>query len=576
MKGDAARLSPSAHLTEDLMTILTRSARLRRSFLAAAPLAALSLAAGGIFGGHGVLAAGAGFGTPVVLQGGCGGEPSIDLDGKGDVYVSSPKGILAFLASCQGLATSTQGAATWVSNDGGSSFGPMISVGTLNGGGDTDTTVDGATGDVYVTDLEAAAADVCVSTDKGQTYHTVFTGAESCTTPFNFTGQAGPSNDREWLTVYGPTPAYAHKDVYLTYHDFATNLPEIWTSQDGGPFLPSVFPGITNPAFAASAANGTLIAKPVLDKDGNIYQLVATPSMQNGSIDQLWSVISTDHGQNFTATQIFDGSAAGANLGLVFNDLAIDGAGNLYALVLGNAAGPTPPDNVYLWVSTDKGSTWKQHAVPTDGKAVVLPALHGGPLAGELVFGFYHSTNTTDTNDLTGQWKYSALESTDANGAAPTFTTVDLGSGSNPATGIVHQGQICTAGLDCTTGQVVGPAGSGNRNLADFSSVTVDRNGCAIFVYADDGKIKPDQSNFDFSLVTNDVTRQTAGCFATAAATATASPTPQPSPTATPAAVATTLPNTSPASSAAPAGAAGAAAIAATLLLTRARRRRRR
>jgi len=559
------------------MMVLTRSSSPRRSLLAAVPLAAVSLALAGALGGHGALAAGLSFATPVSLQGGCGGEPSIDLDGKGDVYVSAPKGIINFAGSCQGIAASMQGAATWVSNDGGSTFGPMISAGTLIGGGDTDTTVDRATGDVYVTDLEAVAADVCVSTDKGQTYSTVFTGAESCTTPFNFTGQAGPSNDREWLTVYGPTATYAHKDVYLTYHDFATNLPEIWISQDGGPFTPSLFPGVSNPAFAASALNGTLIAKPVLDKDGNIYQLVATPSMQNGSLDQLWSVISTDHGQNFTATLIFDGSSAGANLGLVFNDLAIDGAGNLYALVLGNAAGATPPDNVYLWISTDKGATWKQHQVPTDGKAVVLPALHGGALAGQLVFGFYHSTNTTDTNDLTGQWKYTAFESSNADTATPTYTSIDLGSASNPGTGIVHQGQICTAGIDCTTGQVVGPAGSGNRNLADFSSVVIDQNGCAIFTYADDGKILPDQSNFDFSLINNDVSRQTSGCFATAAATTTATPTATPSPTAAqlPASASAT-PNTSAASPGGAAGAAGLAAILATAGLARARRRRRR
>src|SRR4029077_9115907 len=56
--------------------------------------------------------------------------------------------------------------------------------------------------------------------------------------------------------------------------------------------------------------------------------------------------------------------------------------------------------------------------------------------------------------------------------------------------------------------------GEGNRNLADFSSVAVDPSGCAIFTYADDGAILTTQSNFDFSLVNNDVTRQTSGCFA--------------------------------------------------------------
>jgi hypothetical protein len=231
-------------------------------------------------------------------------------------------------------------------------------------------------------------------------------------------------------------------------------------------------------------------------------------------LNALWLVSSTDHGQTFTATNVFDGSAAGATMGLVFNDLAIDGAGDLYVLSLGNAKGAAPPDNAYLFVSTDRGAHWAQHQIATDGKALALAGLHGGPLAGQLVLGWYHSTNTTDTNDLTGQWKFQALESTNATDSTPAFTAVDLGSSSNAATGIVHQGQVCTAGLACTTGQVMG-GGQGNRNLADFSSVTVDSKGCAILTYADDGTIKSDQSNFAFALVSNNVTRQTGGCFAT-------------------------------------------------------------
>lgn len=489
----------------------SRRASLARSGLALG--AATSLAAltpGGSSTAH---ADAIGFAAPAVLQGGCGGEPSIDLDGAGHVYVSSPKGIGNALASCQGLAASTNGAATWVSSNGGTTFGGQIGVGTLNGGGDTDTTVDRVTGNVYVADLEAAAADICVSADHGTTYQTALSGAESCTSPFNITGQAGPSNDREWLNVYGPTAAYPHRDLYLTYHDFATGLPEIFTSRDGGAFVPSIFPAISDPAFASNAANGTVEAKPVLDAAGTIYQLYTTQAAGNGPLQSLYLVKSTDHGQTFTATQVFDGSSTHAALGLVFNDLAIDGAGNLYALVLGNTQGAAPPDNAYLFVSTDQGKSFAKHQVPTDGKALALAALHGGPLAGQLVMGFYHSTNTTDTNDVAGQWTYQALESTNATGASPVFTSTHLASASNPATGIVHQGQICTAGLNCSL--ATGPKGSGNRNLADFSSVTVDQHGCAIFAYPDDGKILADQSNFAFGLVSNDVGRQTRGCFAT-------------------------------------------------------------
>ena len=64
------------------------------------------------------------------------------LDGTGHVYVSSPKGILSGVASCDGTLTGTRGAATWASPDGGKTFGSkVVTAGTANGGGDTDTQV---------------------------------------------------------------------------------------------------------------------------------------------------------------------------------------------------------------------------------------------------------------------------------------------------------------------------------------------------------------------------------------------------------------------------------------------------
>ncbi|MGI8609318.1 MAG: hypothetical protein ACR2MY_08850 [Candidatus Dormibacteria bacterium] len=511
--------------------------RLSRTGLLVGGLATVVLAIGTTVSS----AATIGFTAPVKLAGNCGGEPSIDLDGKGHVYVSSPKGIVAGFASCDGLLTRTSGVATWASSNGGTTFGPKITVGTINGGGDSDTAVDPLNGDVYIADLEAVAAEVCVSTDRGQTYHTVFTGAESCSTPTTFTGQTGPENDRQWINVYGPSATYPHKDVYLSYHDFATGLPLVFRSQDGGPFLPLPPPSIAaaDPTIAAAVANGTVVAKPVLDKDGGLYELVTTQATGNGPLQSLYLFKSTDHGMSWTASTVFDGTATGANIGLVFNDLAIDGGGNLYALTLGNTAGVAPPDNAYLFTSTDQGKTFSgAKKINADANARGLAALHGGPLAGQLVLGWFHSTNTSDTNTVTGQWKYQALESTNATAAVPTFATADLGSTSNPATGIVHQGQICTQGILCTTGQLTG-GGQGNRNLADFSSVVVDQNGCAVFTYGDDGTIKPDQSNYAGTLVNNDVARQTTGCFPTALATA-------PSPAPVTASVASPLPSVLP------------------------------
>jgi hypothetical protein len=401
--------------------------------------------------------------------------------------------------------------ATWVSSDLGATFSPKITAGTLNGGGDSDTTVDPRTGDVYVADLEAAAADVCVSHDHGHTYKTAVTGAESCTSPVNLTGQAGPDNDREWVVTYGPTAAYPHKDVYLAFHDFTLGVPLVYRSQDGGPFAPLAPPSIADPGFAAAAANGTVVAKPVVDSAGAIYALVTTQAPGNGALNHLWLVKSTDHGGSWTARSIYDGSSHNAQLGLIFNDLAIDGGGNLYALALGNKQGAVPPANAYLFVSKNHGAAWSApRKINNDSRAIALAALVGGPKSGQLAIGWYHSTNTADPNDGTGLWKYQALTSGNATNTAPSFVRSTLGATEN-ANGYVHQGSICTLGILCTSSPT--DPTSGNRNLADFTSVTIDPNGCAVYAYADDGAILANQSNYVSTLVNNDVARQTRGCF---------------------------------------------------------------
>jgi hypothetical protein len=473
-----------------------------------------------------------GFAAPVQLQGSCGGEPSVDRDASDNVFVSAPKGILSGLASCQGVGNTSGGAATWYSLNHATTFSNEIDAGTANGGGDTDTTVDPSNGDIYLADLEAVASDICVSHDHGATwkgYPPTVGGEVPCTTvaapPPSQSNQGGPEADREWLNVYGPTGAYPHHDVYLTYHDFATGAPLQFVSRDGGAWTPQApGPAVTgDPAYQSAIANGTVLAKPVVDAAGDIYALVTTQATGNGPLTSMWLIKSTDHGATWTDTNIFSGPST-SQMGLVFNDLAIDGGGNLYALSLGNssaAVSATNPVHAYLFVSTNQGANWTQHDItPADGNALALAALHGGQQAGQLAIGWYHAKDQKDPGAITGNdWEYQALLSSNATSSSPTFATTVLGidtaatAATNPNND-VHQGQICVQGINCTTGQVVG-GGQGNRNLADFSSVTIDSGNCAIYVYADDGAITADQNNFAFSLVNNDVTRQTSGCFST-------------------------------------------------------------
>jgi hypothetical protein len=313
------------------------------------------------------------------------------------------------------------------------------------------------------------------------------------------------------VVTYGPTAAYPHKDVYLAFHDFTLGVPLVYRSQDGGPFAPLAPPSIADPGFAAAAANGTVVAKPVVDSAGAIYALVTTQAPGNGALNHLWLVKSTDHGGSWTARSIYDGSSHNAQLGLIFNDLALDGGGNLYALALGNTQGAVPPANAYLFVSTNHGTTWSgPRKVNNDSRALALAALIGGRRSGQLAIGWYHSTNTADPNNGAGLWKYQALTSTNATSAAPSFVRTTLGATEN-VNGYVHQGSICTLGIACAPSP--SDPTSGNRNLADFTSVTIDPHGCAVYAYADDGAILANQSNYVSTLVNNDVARQTRGCF---------------------------------------------------------------
>ncbi len=272
---------------------------------------------------------------PVIVLGndpkqpaGVGGEPSLQDDGQGHVYVTSPTGIDTAVVNGSGVLVineATGGGALWRSLDGGNTFLHPLQpqfFGTPQGGGDTDVTADNK-GTVYTADLEAAATDIQHSTDHGAT--------------FSSPAQNGPDNDREWLTPVGTK-------VYLTYHDFATNYDFIYVSTDGGTtFVPTGTAGLgkiidptDNPTAASDCANGNLLSKPVTDASGGLYILINCSTFPNNfaptgaPLDQLFIAISHDGGVHFHTTLVSDVSNGGTNYGTwghVFNQLGIDAAG---------------------------------------------------------------------------------------------------------------------------------------------------------------------------------------------------------------------------------------------------------
>jgi hypothetical protein len=394
-----------------------------------------------------------GFGHTVNL-GPAKGDPSIQDDGQGRLYITTP---VSLLSRSNGVLLSR-------STDGGQTFLSPQAVGGIIGGADSDVVSDVSTAHVWVSDLGVAFTTVFPSTDHGVTF------------PSNTL--AGPDDDREWLTTIGPT-------LFLTYHDFALGIPLIFISTDGGAtFLPGGLLGqIISPTqlgFVNSKCN-TQVSKPVTDVAGTIYILInaSTPAEYAASacatpspLDVLYMSVSKDGGHTFTNTKVADISAAATgkpksgSFGHRFDQLAIDNGGNLYIDGTATLDGNLPLQN-YLMVSKDQGATFSA-PIPTNAGAngQVLPSIAVGQ-AGQVAVGYFQG-GKPDHGATGNNFQFAIDQSLNATAAVPTFTHMQLPNLSGTT---VHPDGICTDGNLCTA------SSTGNRNLGDFASMTLDPTG---------------------------------------------------------------------------------------------------
>ena len=426
------------------------------------------------------------FSSAVLLKGFGGGEPSLALDPRDprNVYVTAPQGIPTGANLVLGGSTATSGVGFWASHDGGRSFPVAQNIGSAFGGGDSDVEV-GSDGRVYVADLEAAGAAICTSTDHGKTFTSgnALSAADNCKDVT--TNQQGPENDRQWLNV-----GRGQKDaVYLTYHDFAAGFPIMERSDDNGAtFAPCG--SILDPAGPAgqnySPANGTLVAKPALDPAGRMYVEVTEPSLVSppigAALNSLYIAVADKgcaNGTVFKNYKIY--SDPGADLGKIFNSVAVDKAGNVYVIAAGHTKAGQSTTNVWMFVSHDHGVHWTApiRVNSTALKANVMPALVGGLKGNEVAVGWFGTSTSGDPNTATNQWRYYVATSFNG-GKRFNQTTVTRSP--------IHYGDICTSGLFCVSG--------GNRNLADFSSIAVDpRTGQIVVAFPGDPYNRPDLPN---------------------------------------------------------------------------------
>lgn len=423
------------------------------------------------------------FGPDQMLPGGQGAEPSIAVDTSPTssrnydyvVAIGDPNGPLEWHSYDLGR--------TW------SSPVPFDTSGPLRGG-DSDVAVN-TNGDVLATDLDVTWASVQISTDHGRT--------------FDAGTQTAPEDDRPWLTANG-------QDVYVAYHDFAAEAPVVCISHDGGHTFPTC-----NQAFGADpsvtdCAENTVPAR-ALAIDPRTFSLnflyscsTAAENLQHppyGPLHDYYLAQSSDGGSTWTTHKVFsadtsDGKAP--NYANIFGTLAIDSAGNYYALFAGTADDNDPaanPYHVYLVTSTDHGKTWsrpKRVDHDANGAGTHVLAHLAVTTPGNVDVIWYGSSFTGEPNGVCGTlvsqspckdgfpdytapnapaWRVYMAQSKNALSATPTFTQVQV----NPSA--THWGRICTNGIVC---------GSSDRSLLDFISVAVDCHGMAHIAYGGNTK----------------------------------------------------------------------------------------
>jgi hypothetical protein len=183
----------------------------------------------------------------------------------------------------------------------------------------------------------------------------------------------------------------------------------------------------------------------------------------------------------------------------VFPVVAVDNAGGLHVAF-------SDKRRIFLMSSRDGGQTWLdpvQANNPGDAETAtaLFPWIFTGD-SGRVGVMWYGTDRTGDADSETqfsgAEWKLFYAFTPNAFAASPTFQYV-VASGMTSGTdlqrrGVVHIGSICTRGLSCNL-----DTPPGNRNLAEYSSLTGDPLGQANIVVAADIATANGQARTNFT-----------------------------------------------------------------------------
>jgi hypothetical protein len=362
---------------------------------------------------------------------GAGFEPHIlaapGIDGKEWLYYDSPTGVGGV----------TIPGNLWASKDGGNTWEYLSANRPLTtaGSGDSFTAVS-SNGYIYETDLWLATATVETSKDGGATWIQ------------NPAASVYPVVDRQWLVV-GPTagglPIATSETVYFAFNQIGTGLFMVKSqvTEDAIVWIPC------NGGAPITQSVGFRDYIAVDQKDGTIYM----PNVGDSSV-----YVSSDGGESFTSYPL---EGMKQNL---FASVAVDGGGNAYVTW-------TDQSDTYVAVSKDKGQTWKTHMVTDTLGTRVLPWITAGD-AGMIGLAWCETLDEGDSNTLdTSIWNLTVAICVDALSDDPMFqiTTVERE---------IHKGTISTGGT----------FGTADRDLGDFLTCDVDKDGRMLISYGNDWK----------------------------------------------------------------------------------------
>jgi len=400
------------------------------------------------------------------------GEPSIGVSPRGNVFASGPTG------------TGTQRSAWEASVDGGNTYRvinqmtPPNAAQSINappGGGDTDLAFDNH-GNHYFSDLYALA---CLRNEK--------TPDEGATTSEAFRGCANnlPEVDRQWFAVFDPpsnvtstSPNLVRPTVYQEYGP----APSTWvkspdglnyTSADGGNthFGADGYPAIdqvTGKVFEATYSGSTIQLNIGTPNDASGDLTFRDDTGGPGLITVATGVVNSGDVANFVVS-------------------SMDAARNLYVTWVGRSANPALRQTFVAASSPATG--WTQWTAPvqvSDGLASTGDAVNvfpwikagGSGMADAVWYGDSSGLDPSSTapghvwNVFMNQLAFPTNGDGTINYNAPSTQVVKVTP--HP----MDYEDVCLSGTGCITSQ-------GNRNLADFFSITMDSTGAAEIIYDD-------------------------------------------------------------------------------------------